>query len=148
MVRLLGLVWLVLMAVGCAEDVTTRIAVGPSASSRYGLVQDAVDAINEEIGEDVFELIAITGDRPSHDWAPVVIVDELADGVGAEVRHSDDGLQICITTRTNVVQLAHEFGHAAGLEHTRSYDNLMFRSATKLGLNQAQRKYLRQMREP
>jgi hypothetical protein len=132
---------------GCAEDVTTKIAVGPSASVRYHLVQRAVDEINEEIGEEVFELVAITGDAPSHDWAPIVIVDQLDEGVGAEVRHHRDGLQIRITMRTNVVQLAHEFGHAAGLEHIRDHNNLMFRSADELKLNEMQRAYLRDMRE-
>lgn len=148
MVRLTVLVALALLSVGCAEDVTTKIAVGPSASSRYGLVQEAVDKINDEIGEEVFELIVITGDRPSHEWAPVVVVDQLAEGVGAEVRHSRDGLLIRITTRTTVVQLAHEFGHAAGLEHIGDHDNLMFRSADELVLNQVQRNYLLEMREP
>ena len=142
MVRLLGVVSFALMSVGCAEQVTTTIAVGPSAASRYALIREAVDAVNDEIGEDVFELITVSSDRPSHDWAPVVLVDEMADGVGAECERTRDGMRIRFTARTKLVQLAHEFGHAAGLDHVDDYDNLMFRGATDLELNGSQRNHL------
>ncbi len=133
----------VLLASGCGEQTTTRIVTAPSAASRYEDIREAVDRLNEEVGEEVFTLGVASGEGPVDGYAVVRVVDQLAgeEQTGSTWRDSK-GVVIRILPTTSTVQIAHEFGHAAGLKHVPYRVNLMFARARNWRLTDEQRRAL------
>jgi hypothetical protein len=132
-------------------DVTTTIYVAPSASALSGRVMAAVDWLNREAGERVYEVLSARGEGRVDGAALVRIddklgceVDEAPCMVGVTTRDVD-GILIDLAPHPSLGIIAHELGHAAGLEHDRDPENFMYYLNPGLKMNAKQRAYLREL---
>lgn len=136
MLRLLALAALVSAA--CALDTSHRVNVAPSAHAELPLVLDAVDRLNEMVGADVFSVYVVdSGHRLDNEI--VVRVGDTGEGVKAYTVRTRRGVIIVIRSSSAPEVIAHELGHAVGLNHAPTRGNLMYRNSDGIGWQLTQR---------
>jgi hypothetical protein len=113
------------MTVACQPQTTTRIAISPSARPYLATILAGRNKLNAELNSDTFTVHEVDSDRV-RDGEAVVIVDvtACAEGELACTLNAPDGVTIWLaTTQLTPRIVAHELGHAAGLEHVPDKDN-------------------------
>jgi cell division protein FtsX len=136
----------------CSNDTSTRINVAPSALDKMDEILVAVDRLNEEIGMDVYSVQTVDSEDAIDGEVIVRFQPELGENSAHETRvgrtnKTHDGVVVRIARAAQPCAIAHELGHAAGLEHVDDPTNLMYRitAANRWGLNQSQLALLRTM---
>ncbi len=133
----------------CGYDTSTVVNVAPSADAKTEDIVEAVERLNELIGEALYVVRAVDSEDRI-DGEIVVRVADLEKTNPHETRigntkKTHKGVVVRIVTRATPSAIAHELGHAAGLSHVEDQDNLMFRETApeRFLLNDAQLDYLR-----
>ncbi len=136
----------------CSYDTSTRINVAPSAADKMDEILVAVDRLNEEIGMDVYSVQTVDSEDAIDGQVIVRAQAELGENSLHETRigrtqKTHDGVVVRIARAARACAIAHELGHAAGLEHVDDPTNLMYRvtAANRWGLNSSQLTKLRAM---
>ena len=136
----------------CSYDTSTRINVAPSALDEMSEILVAVDRLNEEIGMNVYSVQSVDSEAAIDGEVIVRCQVELGENNAHETRigrtsKTREGVIIRVTRTAGACAIAHELGHAAGLEHVDDPTNLMYRvaAANRWGLNQSQLARLRTM---
>jgi hypothetical protein len=126
--------WLILalafLVSGCDvfRPIVTEIAVGPGAAEKWPEIVRAVDELNAAIGEDVFTVGPATGNGLVKGAARVKIVGKISGRENTAGRCSWRFGSVTILLEPNAQwqTIAHEIGHAAGLDHyTGGEPNIM-----------------------
>jgi len=154
-----GLRWICTLTAGslvffsaCSYDTSTRINVAPSAADKMDEILFAVDRLNDEIGMDVYSLQTVDSEDAID--GEVIVRSQLDLGENSlhetrvgRTKKTHDGVVVRIARTARACAIAHELGHAAGLEHVDDPTNLMYRitAANRWGLNASQLTQLRAM---
>lgn len=134
------LVFIALIA-GCA-DVATTVNVAPSAEDHAEQAAQVVDQLNGEIGGEVFRVRVVDHEHRVDDEIIMRAVPSLGGATRGVCDSTRRGVIVYVTPATKDVQMAHELGHAAGLDHHPDPGNFMYRKATKWGVTWTQRNHL------
>lgn len=142
------LLWGVLGA--CGYDTSTVVNVAPSAEEKTEDIVDAVERLNELIGDPLYVVRAVDSEDRIDGEIVIRSVEELTRSNPHETRigntkKTPKGVVVRIVSRATPSAIAHELGHAAGLSHVEDQDNLMFRETApdRFLLNEEQLAYLR-----
>lgn len=127
-----------LLLVGCADTATT-VNVAPSADEHAEQAARVVEQLNDKIGAHLFEVRVTDREHRIDDQIVMRGRDSMGDRVRGLCNRTRKGVIVYVTPETNDVQMAHELGHAAGLEHSGDPGNLMYPKADGWGLTNAQR---------
>jgi predicted Zn-dependent protease len=136
----------------CGYDTSTRINVAPSAADKMDEILVAIDRLNEEIGMDVYSVQTVDSEDAIDGQVIVRAQSDLGENSLHETRvgrtkKTHEGVVVRITRTARACAIAHELGHAAGLEHVDDPTNLMYRitAPNRWGLNSSQLAKLRAM---
>ena len=136
----------------CSCDTSTRINVAPSAADKMDEILVAVERLNEEIGMDVYSVQTVDSEDVIDGQVIVRCQAELGRNSAHQTRvgrtkKTHDGVIVRIASVASACAIAHELGHAAGLEHVDDPTNLMYgvTAADRWGLNSSQLALLRTM---
>lgn len=129
-------------------DVTTTIYVAPSAEHLTGRVIAAADWLNREVGVHVYEVLTACTEKPVDGAAVVRVAEELVCAphelcLAGVTTRTANGVIIDVTPNPSISIIAHELGHAAGLEHDNDPDNFMFYMNPGMRINDSQKEALR-----
>jgi hypothetical protein len=135
----------------CGYDTSTIVNVAPSAEEKLGDIVDAVDRLNQRIGMDTYTIQTVDSEEKIDGQVIIRCAPELGENSAHETRvgntqKTHDGVVVRIAKRATPSAIAHELGHAAGLEHVNDETNLMYRvtAPTRWGLNEEQLSRLRE----
>jgi predicted Zn-dependent protease len=136
----------------CAYDTSTIVNVAPSAEDKLDAIQEAVVRLNERIGMDTYTVQSVDSEDKIDGQVVIRCTQELGENGSHETRVGNtqktrDGVLIRIAKRATPSAIAHELGHAAGLEHVNDEKNLMYRvtAPDHWGLNEEQLSHLREL---
>lgn len=141
---------LILLGACGANDTSTHVNVAPSAEAKMEEVLEAVEKLNEMIGEETYSVRAVDSEERVDGEVILRGTTELGESAAHEVRIGNtkktrDGVVVRIDPRATPSAIAHELGHAAGLKHVDDPTNLMYRATApnRWGLNEEQLEVLR-----
>ncbi len=133
-----------------ANDTSTHVNVAPSAEAKMDDIMEAVEKLNELIGEETYSVHAVDSEQRIDGEVILRGTTELGESDAHEIRIGNtkktrDGVIVRIDPRATPSAIAHELGHAAGLKHVDDVANLMYRATAphRWGLNEDQLELLR-----
>ena len=136
---------------GCIYDTSTVVNVAPSAQAKLGEIRVAVTRLNQQIGDETYIVQSVDSEARIDGEMIVRCTDALEKHAAHETRVGNThktraGVVVTIAENASACAIAHEFGHAAGLEHVSDETNLMYRvtAPTRWHLNSAQLDQLRE----
>jgi hypothetical protein len=136
----------------CSNDTSTVVNVAPSALEKMDDILAAVDRLNEEIGMEVYSVHTVYSEDAIDGQVIVRFEQALGENSADETRagrtrKTRHGVVVRIARAAQPRAIAHELGHAAGLEHVNDRTNLMYRVSLgeRWSLNPSQLAWLRAM---
>jgi hypothetical protein len=117
--------------VSCAPELetSTHLAIAPSAEANTDAILEARDALNAAVGIEVFTVHAVDSEGMREGEAVLGAGECSSPYAVACTFHTPHGVAIHLRGKASARTLAHELGHAAGLEHVDDPANLMFPEA-------------------
>lgn len=124
---MLRIVLAILTLPGCYLDVATVVNVSPSAEHKMDAIFGGVDIMNEQLERDVFTVRSVDSSEARDGEIVVRFRDEpfKVKAQTADTERRTHGVIISVMDRCTALCIAHELGHAAGLEHVEDEDNMM-----------------------
>lgn len=128
----------ILFTTGCCFDLSTRINVAPSAHNLSFRIERAVKRLNRLLGQEVFTIEYVTSETRVDNEIIIRQVSKIKPNVIGTCNRTRRGIIINLLPNIEAIHVAHELGHAMGLDHHADKYNIMYYAPTSFNLTPGQ----------